>query len=135
MSKPIPENVVFFDGVCKLCNGWVQFLLKFDRKNNLKFATLSSQTAGLLKQDHMQLEQVDSVFFFQNNKVYMKSNAVFKIIEQLGGTLKVLLIFSLLPTVLTDWVYDIVAKNRYSLYGKNNSCMVPKPAHAAKFLD
>lgn len=135
----IPENVyqsiILFDGVCNLCNGFVQFLIKRDLKSKFKFATLQSESGQrLLGKCNLTKDKTETVILIDGGEKYIKSEAVFRIIRILGGWIKLVLIFSLLPRAFTDFIYDQVAKNRYRIFGKRNECMVPTPALRNRFL-
>ena len=121
------DKIVYFDGICGLCDWFVNFLVIIDTNNNLKFSTLQG-TSGqvLLSSLKMDLKEYNTVLFKINDQVYTKSTAVFKIIESVGGFYKVFLIFNLLPTKLNDWIYSKVAKNRYKYFGKLDKCDITK---------
>ena len=123
----INEKIVYYDGLCGLCDGSISLILKFDKKHILKYSTLQGNSGQiLLKQLNKELHEFDTVLFKVNDQVYTKSTAVFKIIDSVGGWIKIFKIFNLLPTKFNDWVYSKIAKNRFKYFGKLKSCDVSK---------
>lgn len=128
------DKVVFFDGVCNLCNSWVQWLIKRDKKNALHYSSLQSQYASQNVTDSEILTS-DSIVFFINGVFYTRSSAVFQILKQLGWPYRLALVFYVVPRFIRDFVYNIVAKNRYKWFGKRATCMVPDASLKLKFLE
>jgi len=127
-------NVIIFDGVCNLCNGFVQHIIKNDKKAIFKFATLQSAIAQELLKNNQDFTQIDTVILIRNKVVFIKSKAVFEIAKLLKGYYLLLIPFSILPTFITDFCYDLVAKYRYKLFGKKATCMLPSQAIKNRFL-
>ena len=93
------EKIVYYDGLCGLCDGSISLILKFDKNNILKYSSLQGKSGQvLLRKLNKDLKEFDTFLFKVNDQVYTKSTAVFKIIETIGGLVKVLLIFNLFPT-------------------------------------
>jgi predicted DCC family thiol-disulfide oxidoreductase YuxK len=136
-SKPI----VLYDGVCGLCNRLVQFLLKHDHHDRLRFASLQSELAAtLLKRYGADPHDLDTVYVVidyvqPGERILARSDAILFLMSQLDGIWKLAGIGRVLPQVLRDAVYKIVAHNRYRVFGKYESCMLPEPKHRTKFLD
>ncbi len=130
-----PQSIVLFDGVCNLCNTSVRFLLAYNKKANLLFCPLQSAKAKDLL-DHLNWtgERINSLIFIEGEQVFIKSEAVFEIAKQLTYPWKALYYFRHVPERFCDWVYDIVARNRYNLFGKKAYCMAPKPEWKNRFL-
>lgn len=129
------DKIILFDGVCNLCNGAVTFIIKRDRKNLFKFATLQSEIAEeLLIAKLPDKELLDSIVLIENGKQYTKSSAALRIAKNLSGAYPLLYIFMVIPKFLRDWVYSIIAKNRYKWFGKKDACMIPTPELKKKFL-
>ena len=126
-----------FDGVCNLCNSAIQFVIKRDKKNLYKFAALQSDAAtALLKERGIDTSKIDSIILIDpNTAYYIKSSAALEIGKTFGGVWRLIGVFEWVPRPLRDWVYDLIAKNRYSWFGKQNECMIPTPELKAKFLD
>ena len=130
------ERVILFDGVCKLCHAWVRFILRFDRNEKVKLCAAQSKTGqALLKQFNYPIQDFESMLYFENKQCFEKSDAYFKIMSTLGFPWKVLLIFRLIPRPVSDWFYDLVARNRYRLFGKYDQCIVPNPEQKTRFID
>lgn len=132
MNKP----VILFDGVCNLCNGFVQFIIKRDAEGKFRFASLQSDYAkNQLSSTEINKTNLNTVVLIYQNKIYTKSTAALKIAKLLnnGWTLLYPLIF--LPKFLRDGVYNLIAKNRYKWFGKQESCMLPSPDLKSRFLD
>jgi len=128
------NNIVFFDGYCILCNGFVDFLLEADRKKNLRFASLQGKTAKKLLPPSY-LSEVDTVIFINgNNTILTKSRAIIDIIKTLGGLWKLISVLSVLPAFLLDKIYDILAGNRYSWFGKREYCRLPAADEKERIL-
>jgi predicted DCC family thiol-disulfide oxidoreductase YuxK len=130
------DKVVYFDGVCGLCDWSVNLLVKMDTQKNLKFSSLQGKSGQILLSDlKIDLNEFNTVLFKVNDQVYTKSTAVFKIIQSIGGFFKILLIFNLLPTRFNDWIYGKVAKYRYKYFGKLDKCDISKFNTPGQFID
>jgi len=137
------KNVVFFDGVCGLCNSSVDFLIKIDKKNILIFSPLQSYFVGeVLAKFNIQLnlEQLDTIIYLgsNSNKIYVKSNAILEILKDLKNVWSVFYIFKIIPTQLRDILYEYISKNRYNILGakfkKKESCRIPTPEERKRFI-
>jgi len=133
-KKEDNSRVVFFDGVCGLCNKAVNFLMANDQAGVLKFSPLQGKLAKEICSEQAG-ENSESIIYFRNGKCYDKSTAVIKIARELGGILVLLQVFLLIPKFLRDIVYSIIAKNRYRFFGKEAACRIPTPEERARFLD
>jgi len=132
----ITKKIIFYDGHCNLCNGFVNAIIKLDKKSIFLFAPLNGNHAkNLLKKNNIKNTTVDSVVLFNNNSISYKSKAVIEILISLGGIYRVLVMTKIIPRAILDWLYNIVAKNRYSWFGKQDCCMVPDKKIISKFLD
>jgi predicted DCC family thiol-disulfide oxidoreductase YuxK len=127
--------ILLFDGICILCNGMVKFLLKRDKKSKFKFAALQSVSGQeLLKQHNLPMDQFDSFVYIYNNRVYLKSSAVLHVLKDLGGIWKLFYAFIIIPRPIRDFGYDIVAKTRYRIFGKRDTCVIPTDDINQRFL-
>ena len=132
------SKIVFFDGVCNFCNFTVDFIWKHNKKRNLFYASLQSDFAKekLLKRgvDNMTLQ---TIYYYDGYRVYEKSQAVFMILTSLDGIVYPLLakIALIIPRIISDYLYDIISKNRYSIMGKRDSCRIPSIEDEEFFLD
>lgn len=132
MQKVSESPVLFFDGVCNLCNSSVQFILKKDKRKVIKFASLQSETAAEYLRDKLPLP--DSIVFLEKGKIYTESSAALKIVPYLSLPYRILLIFNIFPKFMRDSLYRYIAKNRYKWFGKKEECMLPTPDIANRFL-
>lgn len=130
-SKPI----ILFDGICNLCDGVVQFVIKHDPENQFLFASLQSEAGQrLLKQYKLPVENFNSFILIQDEKVYSKSTGALKVARQIKGVWSWLYIFIIIPSFIRDAVYAWIAQNRYKWFGKKEACMIPTPELKARFL-
>jgi predicted DCC family thiol-disulfide oxidoreductase YuxK len=126
--------VVFFDGVCNLCQHSVRYLLKYDKKKVLKFTSLQGTYAKkTLNAEH--LKNLESLLFYNKTTLYKKSDAVLELCKVLGGWHKLFLVGYLLPKFLRNSLYSWVSKNRYRWFGHQEQCMVPIKDLKSRFLD
>ena len=133
---PKDKKIILFDGVCNLCNSSVQFVIKHDKKDSFRFVSLQSDLGQkIIKHIGIDTSAIDSSILYEpENSYYFKSEAAFRILKDLSGIYKSLLVFSILPNSLLNYLYDYVAKNRYKWFGKKESCMIPNPELQSKFL-
>lgn len=130
------KSIILFDGVCNLCNNAVQFVIKHDALDKFVFTALQSTTGQkLLMQYNLPLAGFDSFVLIENGKVFLKSTAALQIAKQLSGPVKLLYGFIIVPSFIRNTVYTVVAKNRYTWFGKKDSCMIPTASLKAKFLN
>ncbi|MDT0641851.1 thiol-disulfide oxidoreductase DCC family protein [Zunongwangia sp. F363] len=131
------KKIVLFDGVCNLCDGAVNFIIKHDKKDIFRFASLQSEFGKkLVAERGLDPEAIDSVILIEPSVAYYrKSSAALEISRDLSGGYSLLKNFIFLPEGFRDLVYDLIAKNRYKWFGKKESCMIPTPELKAKFLD
>ena len=130
-----PVKIILFDGVCNFCNYWVNFIIDRDIKNQFKFASLQSKKGiELLEKFNLPKDDFDSFILISNKRVLKKSQAAFEIARHISGCLRLFVPIKILPTFLTDFVYDIIAKNRYKLFGKKEACRIPTLEERNRFL-
>lgn len=125
-------KIIFFDGYCVLCNGFVDWLLKEDKNKVLQFASLQGETAKRLLGPDI---QVKTIIYLRNQQQYEKSTAVLKVLSDLGGVWKASVIFILIPTIIRDVIYDLVARVRYQIAGKRDSCRLPTADEKQRILE
>lgn len=131
-------SIIFFDGVCNLCNGLVDFLMRKDRHAHFVFASLQGQTAKelLFSGRSPQASDINSVIYLCEGNVHRSSTALIYILRDLGGWCSWLATLLLLvPRPIRDLVYEAVARNRYRIFGKRDICRFPTPEERARFLD
>ena len=135
MSTSPSNPVLFFDGVCDLCNISVQFVIKHDKKKQFRFAPLQSAAgAEALKNTNGVSGSPDSVILYAGGKYYQRSTAVLRTLKMLGMPWSLLYPFSLVPRFIRDAAYKIFAKNRYRWFGRQEQCIVPTPELKARFI-
>ncbi|CRM16619.1 hypothetical protein [Pseudomonas sp. 24 E 1] len=129
------ETVVLFDGVCKLCNGWARFLIRHDHPRRIRLAAVQSpEGQALLAWAGLPLDQFDTLAVIRDYHYWVRSDAVFEIIAQLPAAWRPFLLLRGIPRGLRDWAYDRIARNRYRLFGKYTTCLLPDPDHEQRFL-
>ncbi len=127
--------ILLFDGVCNLCNGFVQFIIKQDKQQKLRFTSLQSEMAQqLLSQQITYLQSLDTVVLIDNGQIYTHSEAPLRIAQLLGGWWNLLLIGKVIPKKLRNQLYGFIAKNRYRWFGKQSTCWIPTPELKSRFL-
>lgn len=127
--------VLLFDGVCNLCNGAVQFVIKNDKKKHFRFAALQSEAGILLsKKYNIPTDTIDTFVLISKDKSYTRSTAALRVAKLLGGFWSLAYVFIVVPPVIRDAIYNWIAGNRYRWFGKQESCMIPTPELRGRFL-
>lgn len=127
--------VILFDGVCNLCNGFVQFVVARDPQARFRFAALQSTAAvALLREASVTAPLPDSMVLVEDGRVYMRSTAALRVARGLRFPWPVAYLLVIVPRVIRDRVYDFIAAHRYRWFGRRESCMVPTPDLARRFL-
>jgi predicted DCC family thiol-disulfide oxidoreductase YuxK len=135
------KAIVLYDGVCGLCNRAVQFLLKRDRHDRLQFASLQSDVAARVLQRHgMDSKSLDTVYAVlnygeANETLLAKGDAFLFFAKVIGGIWSVARVGRIIPRPIRNWLYDFIARHRYQVFGKSESCMLPDPKQRHKFLE
>ncbi len=137
LELPKDKKIILFDGVCNLCESSVQFVIKYDTKDQFRFVALQSNLGQeIIHHIGINAKNIDSVILYLPGVAYYyKSNAALQIAKSLGGLFHLGTLFKIIPTPLRNALYDYIAQNRYRWYGKKESCLVPTPALKAKFLE
>jgi predicted DCC family thiol-disulfide oxidoreductase YuxK len=126
-------SILFFDGVCVLCNGFADFILKQDRGRTLHLASLQGETAAAMLPEEMRTH-MQSVIFVHQGKTYTQSEAVIRILMQMGGFYSIAMILLIVPSFLSNAMYRYISRNRYAWFGKRASCRMPVPEEMNRFL-
>lgn len=139
MINKIPKDkqLILFDGVCNLCHKSVLYVIKRDKKSKFLFSALQSEVGKeIIKAFNIDTNKTDSILLYNpsEHKIRYKSSAALHIALQLGLPCNLMSVFFIVPTLIRDWVYNYVAKNRYKWYGKTDACMVPTPELKSKFI-
>lgn len=128
--------IVVFDGVCVLCNGWVDFLLRRDRRGRFRFAAMQSPAGRRLLAGHgLDPDDPASFLLLDAQGAHTDSEAILRLLVRLGGPWKAAAAGWLLPRTWRDALYRQVARNRYRWFGRRPACRLPDPAHADRFID
>lgn len=129
------KKIIFYDGLCAMCNRFIRILITLDKKEKFLLAPLQGKNGEILKEKFSkELKGIDSVIFY-NKKVYTKSSAVINILSELGGIYKLAYIFNIIPSFISDSIYDYIARNRFQWFGKLDKCPMPEKKNISRFLD
>ncbi|WP_199610765.1 thiol-disulfide oxidoreductase DCC family protein [Flocculibacter collagenilyticus] len=129
------DRVILFDGVCKLCNAWSKFIIAYDTKRKFKLCSVQSDEGQQIL-SHFGLSTIEfsTMLYVESERCFAQSTAFFKIMSELGFPWKILCIFSVIPRSLRDWLYDCIALNRYRLFGRYDTCLLPTADHNDRFI-
>ena len=129
------ERIVLFDGVCKLCNAWVRFLLKFDTRRRFKLCSVQSELGQtLLKILDMPTDRYETMVFLDKGRIRTQSDAFLGVLGQLPMPWPLLQFLYIVPGVVRNWVYDRIASNRYRWFGRRESCRIPDGSEKDRFM-
>lgn len=141
VPKSAANPIVLYDGICGLCNRLIQFLLKRDVRDRFRFASLQSDFAdSLLRRHGIDAMDLDTVYVVvdhgrESERLLARSDAVLHVLGELGGVWSVSRLGKMVPRLIRNRIYDLVAGNRYRIFGKYDTCMLPDKQHQHKFLD
>ncbi len=134
--------ILLYDGVCGLCNSLVQFILPRDRNGTFRFAALQSElAASILSRHGVNASDLDTVYVVTNpdqpnEAILARSDAILYVLGQLGSAWRTMAFaLAILPRFLRDWGYNFVARHRYRIFGRYDTCPVPSPETRSRFLD
>lgn len=126
---------ILFDGVCNLCNSLVQFVIRHDAAGRFQFASLQSDSGqALLGQYGLRTRDFDTFVYIRNGTAYTKSTAGLLLLRDLGGGWRLIYPLVFVPPLIRDAVYNLIARNRYRLFGRQDACMIPTPELKSRFL-
>lgn len=135
LAIPRDKPILLFDGVCNLCNGFVQFIIKRDPKATFRFTALQSEAGQqLLQEAKLPTKELSTVVLWENGKFYTHSDVPLRVVRHLSLGWRVFIIFKILPKFIRNNIYNWIAQNRYRWFGKKESCMIPTPELKARFL-
>ena len=127
--------VVVFDGECSFCNGWIDFLLRFDNKDIFRFSSRQSEAgACFVLQSGLPAGGAGSIILVEDKLIRLRSDAVLRMLSLLGFPFSLLGIFRLIPAAIRDAAYDLIARNRKRWFGKITQCRIPAPSERHRFL-
>jgi predicted DCC family thiol-disulfide oxidoreductase YuxK len=128
--------IVLYDGVCGLCDRSVQLILRNDRRGRFRFAALQSESGrALLEKFGLSPEALDSVVLVQGGRAWRKSRAALRVARRMDAPWPLLWPLIVIPSPVADFFYDLLARNRYRIFGKLDACMIPPPEVRARFLE
>ena len=127
------QRVIFFDGVCGLCNAWVNFILKRDRAGIFSFAPLQGDYAKEMEPEAS--KNLNTMIYHASGQRYYRTGAILRILRDLGGIWYLAWIFWFIPFFMRDFFYGLIARNRYRIFGKKENCRIPTPEEKVRFLD
>ncbi|MES1940420.1 hypothetical protein T5B8_09261 [Salinisphaera sp. T5B8] len=130
------DRVILFDGVCRLCNAWCRFILKYDTQRRFKLASVqSAEGQAILAHFGLPTDRFDTMLYVEGRNAYERSDAFLRVVVQLGGAWRLFAVLRVCPRGVRDFVYDRIARNRYKIFGRYDACVLPSPDHAGRFLD
>ncbi|NVK48317.1 MAG: DUF393 domain-containing protein [Cyclobacteriaceae bacterium] len=129
------KSIIFFDGVCNLCNSSIDFIIQRDKKGRFLVGALQDAFSKKILEDYsVKPDYLDSLVLLEKGEIFYRSTAALKISKHLSGLWPLFYGFIILPSWLRDPIYDWIGKNRYRWFGKKNTCRIPSPEEEAKFL-
>ena len=136
MNKKGQQHIVVFDGVCNFCNGAVNFIIQRDLKAVFLFTPIQSAFAKeLIKKYDIDTLDTETFLLIKNEQCFVFSSAALEVTKDLSGLWRILNVLRFVPKVIRDFVYRVVARNRYKLFGKKEVCMVPTDELKARFIE
>lgn len=130
------DKVILFDGVCKLCNAWSNFIIRHDNASAFKLASVQSKEGqDLLAHFGYPIDTYETMLVVDGSRCLDKSDAFFFVMKTLGYPWQLVSVFSFVPRAIRNWLYDRIALNRYALFGKYDYCTLPTADHEHRYLD
>jgi len=131
----IRNPILLFDGVCNLCNRLVLFVIRKDKKARIRFTSLQSDTGkALLTNAGLSPDSANTVVYVSGDKVFLRSSAVLNLLYDIGGGWKLFYSLIIIPSFIRDFLYNLIAKNRYRIFGRRETCMIPSKDIENRFL-
>ncbi|WP_421575174.1 thiol-disulfide oxidoreductase DCC family protein [Stenotrophomonas maltophilia] len=136
VGRSAAEPVIVFDGVCALCSRWVRFVLRFDTRGRYRFAAMQGAQGRALLQAHgLDPEDPTSFLLLDAGRAWTDTDAIIRVLTGLGGAWRLLGVLRWVPRGLRDHGYRALARNRYRWFGRHDTCFLPTPEQAVRFLD
>jgi len=130
------HDIILFDAICVLCNGWAKFLIRYDRQSKFKLASVQSPLGeAILKYYGMSTADYSTMLVVYNGQRYVDSSTFLKVMQQLKFPFSLSNIGYLVPSIIRDFLYRRVAPNRYQLFGTTSSCLLPSQENRSHFLE
>jgi predicted DCC family thiol-disulfide oxidoreductase YuxK len=132
----LASKILLFDGVCNLCNGSVLFVIKRDKKKQIRYAAIQSEQGKMLMEKYgIEEAYLGSLIFIDEGKVYLRSTGALSLCKYLKGLWPMLYLLVIIPPFIRNFFYNTISKYRYKLFGKYETCMVPTNELKSLFLD
>jgi predicted DCC family thiol-disulfide oxidoreductase YuxK len=129
------HNLILFDGVCNFCNAAVQMVIEIDRQKVFKFAPIQSELGQQLYHQHgLDTSDIQTLMLVDEDKVWTKSDAVLEVLSRLDGVWHLLGAFKAMPQPIRDWAYSEFARQRFVLFGRRETCLIPTPELRERFM-
>lgn len=129
------DKVILFDGVCKLCNAWSNFIITHDRRYIFKLCSVQSvEGQAILSHYGLPTQSFETMLYIEGERIYTKSDAFIRIVSQLKYPWRAASLLQFIPSTVRDWLYDRIALNRYRLFGKYDFCVLPSPDHDRRYI-
>ncbi|MBT5935104.1 thiol-disulfide oxidoreductase DCC family protein [Sulfurimonas sp.] len=136
MNNKNELHIILFDGTCNLCSAIVRFIYRRDSESKFYFASLESRAGqDLLNENNLSTSDFDSLVYSKRGTIHIKSSAALHIFKNLGGFWKLLFVCIVVPRFTRDFIYDLIAKNRYKVFGQSESCSISNLDIRNRFLD
>ena len=136
-KKKQADQIVLFDGVCNFCSGIIKFIIRKDKKANFKFSPLQSDFSKNLLQHFditIDITNLDTFVYIRHDKAHIKSTAALYVLKDIGGLYRLLFVFITIPGFVRNFLYSLISKSRYKIWGKKDNCMLPNPEIIDRFL-
>ncbi len=134
-SHPHEQTLVLFDGVCHLCNGFINFLIERNPPTKMKFAPIQGETAKKILNSEQRVK-LDTIYYYREQKLFTQSEAVLEVLYDMGGKYRWFSRFALfIPGIIRNIIYNFIANNRYSFFGQSDVCRIPTAEEKKFFLD
>jgi predicted DCC family thiol-disulfide oxidoreductase YuxK len=128
-------NIILFDGVCNFCNFWADFIIKRDMDEIFKFASLQSDAGKTIAEKFLiNRQDIDSIILIKGENYFIKSEAALEVVKELKSIWKIFYLLKVIPRPLRDFIYDLIARNRYAFFGKRDTCRVPAREEMSRFI-
>lgn len=129
------DSVILFDGVCKLCNVWTQFIIRVDTQQHFKLCSVQSpEGQSILNHFKMPTEHFDTMLLVEGEQCFDKSDAFLNVVTKLSYPWRLFYVVKILPQGIRNWLYDRIARNRYHLFGQYDTCILPSKENENRFI-
>ena len=132
----IPENLILFDGVCNFCSAAVRFVIRHDRRVIFRFASFQSELGKeICRRRGIDPEDIQTFLVNVDGRILVRSDAAIAVVSRFGGVWRIAALLRLVPRIARDWVYSMIARNRYRWFGRTEVCMIPETKIKDRFLE